>query len=55
MFEKEMFCFYSENKTIPETLPLKRPKLETFGSGVFTQIRPVWVGNFGARPKDSKF
>ena len=27
------------------------PKLEIFGSRVFTQIRPVWVGDLGARPK----
>jgi hypothetical protein len=28
------------------------PKLEIFGSGVFTQIRPVWVGDLGTRPKN---
>ena len=26
---------------------LKGPKLEIFGSRVFTQIRPVWVGDLG--------
>jgi hypothetical protein len=26
-------------------MALKGPKLEIFGSGVFTQIRPVWVGD----------
>ncbi len=31
------------------------PKLEIFGSRVFTQIRPVWVGDLGTRPKNSKF
>ncbi len=25
-------------------MSIKEPKLEIFGSGVFTQIRPVWVG-----------
>jgi hypothetical protein len=34
---------------------LKRPKLEIFGSGAFTQIRPVWVGELGTRPKNSTF
>ncbi len=34
---------------------LKGPKLEIFGSRVFTQIRPVWVGDLGTRPKYSKF
>ncbi len=28
--------------------------LEIFGSGVFTQIRPVWVGDLGARPENPK-
>jgi hypothetical protein len=32
----------------------KVPKLEIFGSGVFTQIRPVWVGDLGTRPKNPK-
>jgi hypothetical protein len=26
---------------------VKGPKLEIFGSGVFTQIRPEWVGDLG--------
>jgi hypothetical protein len=33
------------------TGPLKGPKIEIIGSGVFTQIRPVWVGDLGSRPK----
>ena len=33
---------------------LKGPKLEIFDSGVFTQIRPVWVGDLGTRPKTFK-
>jgi hypothetical protein len=33
---------------------LKGPKLEIFDSGVFTQIRPVWVGDLGTRPKTMK-
>jgi hypothetical protein len=33
---------------------IKGPKLEIFGSGVFTQIRPAWVGDLGARPKNLK-
>jgi hypothetical protein len=34
---------------------LKGPKLEIFGSRVFTQIRPVWVGDLGTRQKNLKF
>jgi hypothetical protein len=34
------------------TASLKGPKLETFGSKVFTRIRPVWVGDLGTRPKN---
>ena len=34
---------------------LKGPKLEIFDSGVFTQIRPVWVCDSGTRSKNSKF
>jgi hypothetical protein len=30
----------------------KGPKLEIFGSRVFSQIRPVWVGDLGTRPKN---
>ncbi len=33
---------------------LKGPKLEIFGSGIFTQIRPVRVGDLGTKPKISK-
>jgi hypothetical protein len=32
----------------------KGPKLEIFGSRVFTQIRSVWVGDLGTRQKNSK-
>jgi hypothetical protein len=32
----------------------KCPKQEIFGSGVFAQIRPLWVGDLGARPTNSK-
>jgi hypothetical protein len=33
---------------------LKGPKLEIFGSWVFTQIRPVWAGDLGTRPNNPK-
>jgi hypothetical protein len=32
------------------TQDLKGPKLEIFGSEVFALIRPVWIGDLGARP-----
>jgi|LakMenE01Jun11ns_1017448.scaffolds.fasta_scaffold9813272_1 hypothetical protein len=34
------------------SVSLKGPKLEIFGSGVVTQIRPVWVGDLGTMPKN---
>ena len=34
---------------------LKGPMLEIFGFRVFSQIRPVWVGDLGTRQKNSKF
>jgi hypothetical protein len=34
---------------------LNGPKLEMFGSSVFSQIRPGWVGDLGARPKNQNF
>jgi hypothetical protein len=33
---------------------LKWPKHEIFVAGIFTQIRPAWVGDLGTRPKNSK-
>ncbi len=32
----------------------KGPKLEIFVGGVFTQIKPVWIGDLGTRPKIQK-
>jgi hypothetical protein len=34
---------------------LKGPKREIFDSGVFAQIRPIWIGDLGTRPKNYKF
>jgi hypothetical protein len=36
-------------------ISLKGPKLEIFGFRVFSQIRPVWVGDLGTRQINSKF
>jgi hypothetical protein len=44
------FMFFVERRRFV----LKGPKLEIFGSGVFTQIRPVWVGALRTRPKNVK-
>ena len=41
-------------KAVTRLISLQGPKLEIFGSRVFTQIRPVWVGDLGTRPKNSK-
>ncbi len=34
--------------------PLKGPKLEIFVAGIFAQIRPIWIGDLGTRPKNPK-
>ncbi len=34
---------------------LKGLKREIFDSGVFAQIRPIWIGDLGTRPKNYKF
>jgi hypothetical protein len=33
---------------------LKGPKREIFGLRIFTQIRPIWIGDLGTRPKNPK-
>jgi hypothetical protein len=47
---------YNINVSIASQFILKGPKLEIFGSGVFTQIRLVWVliGDLGTRPTNPK-
>jgi hypothetical protein len=42
-------------RTQPCPLHLKGPKLEIFGFRVFSQIRPVGVGDLGTRQKNSTF
>ncbi len=34
-----------------KTVYLKGPKREIFVAGIFTEIRPVWVGDLETRPK----
>jgi hypothetical protein len=36
------------------TFPLKEPKREIFVARIFTEIRPVWVGDLETRPKNLK-
>ncbi len=36
------------------TLTLKGPKREIYGLGIFAQIRPIWIGYLGTRPKNPK-
>ncbi len=31
---------------------LKGPKREIFVAGIFAQIRPIWIGDLGTRPKN---
>jgi hypothetical protein len=39
---------------LPENLSLKGPKREMFVAGIFTEIRPVWVGELESWPKNLK-
>jgi hypothetical protein len=36
-----------------DPVPLKGPKREIF-AGIFAQIRPIWIGYLGIRPKNPK-
>ncbi len=48
--------FHSPSLSSPTfpSLPLKEPKLEISVAEIFTQIRPVWLGVLGTRPKNPK-
>ena len=37
-----------------DTTFFKGPKREMFVAGIFSEIRPVWVGNLETRPKNLK-
>jgi hypothetical protein len=45
---------FDEEDDKPFTLSLKGPKREIFGLGIFAQIRPIWIGYLGTRPKNPK-
>jgi hypothetical protein len=49
-WRERTFCSKSH-----DIFPLKGSKHEIFSSGVFTQIRPVRVGDLGTTPKNPKF
>jgi hypothetical protein len=44
----------TRSKKSHDTVPLKGPKREMFVAGIFTEIRPVWVGDLESRPKNLK-
>jgi hypothetical protein len=45
----------NSQKTAPKIKKvLKGPKHEIFIAGIFTEIRPVWVGDLETRPKNLK-
>jgi len=52
---------WCKNQEIPSArishiwAPLKGPKREIFDFGVFAQIRPIWIGDLGSRPKNLNF
>ncbi len=44
----------SPNLLLRFRLFLKEPKREIFSLGIFAQIRPIWIGYLGTRPKNPK-
>ncbi len=44
----------SSNLLLRFRLFLKEPKHEILGLGIFAQIRPIWIGYLGTRPKNPK-
>jgi hypothetical protein len=63
-YNKYIFCRFPKNRhrsitSISQTLPvspwqLKGPKREIFGLEIFAQLRPIWIGYLGTRPKNPK-
>ncbi len=47
---------YSEAEflDVTGTKALKGPKREIYGLRIFAQIRPIWIGYLGTRPKNPK-
>jgi hypothetical protein len=50
--------FFQGTQDLPEVISdlykLKGPKREIIVDGIFTEIRPVWVGDLETRPKNLK-
>jgi hypothetical protein len=53
--EKEEHAMQAVYVGILFSICLKGPKHEIFGSRVFMQSNPVWVGDLGSRTKNLKF
>jgi hypothetical protein len=53
--KKIIFEIYSTAFSGKNLAFLKGPKREIFNFGVFAQIRPIWTGHLGTRPKNYKF
>jgi hypothetical protein len=43
-----------EKYKVSWALSLKGPKRDIFVAGIFAQIRPIWIGYLGTRPKNPK-
>ncbi len=44
----------AKKETGTSTSSVKGPEREMFVAGIFTEIRPVWVGDLETRPKNLK-
>jgi hypothetical protein len=60
-FSYKTLTFFFRNNDIVQIpkifhscVPLKGPKCEIFVAGIFAQIRPIWIGDLGTRPKNPK-
>ncbi len=47
-----IFCRERGIKSV--SMVLKGSKREKYVAGIFAQIRPIWIGDLGTRPKNPK-
>ncbi len=51
---KEVFFLSFHQTNFFSVALLKGPKREIFGLRILAQIRPIWIGYLGTRPKNPK-
>jgi hypothetical protein len=51
----EYNCASKKIDRLAACIALKGPKYEIFGSGFFTLIKPIWIGDLGTSTKKIKW